>query len=69
MAFDNIEQPKVQVVNPNEYVLGFGKYKGEKLIDVFNKDRSYCIWLKENSYQREVPELIKQIEASQEDEI
>jgi hypothetical protein len=69
MAFDNIEQPKAQIVNPNEYVLSFGKYKGEKLIDVFNKDKSYCMWLKENSYQREVVDIVKQIEASQEDEI
>ena len=56
-------------VDPNEYILGFGKYKGEKLIDVYNKDKSYCMWLKENSYQREVVDIIKQIEASQEDEI
>lgn len=69
MAFDNIEQPKTRVTNPNEYVLGFGKYKGAKLVDVFNKDRSYCMWLKENSYQKEIVDLIKQIETSQEDEI
>ena len=69
MAFDNIEQPKAQPINSNEYILGFGKYKGEKLIDVYNKDKSYCMWLKENSYQREVVDCIKQIETSQEDEI
>ena len=69
MAFDNVESTPAKVENPNEYILGFGKYKGTKLIDVFNKDHSYCMWLKENSYQREVVNLIKQIEALQEDTI
>ena len=49
--------------NIDDYVISFGKYKGTKLVDLFNKDRSYCMWLKENSYQREVVEMIKQVEA------
>ena len=65
MAFDNVEQPKPTSINLDEYVINFGKYKGAKLIDVFNKDRSYCMWLKENSYQREVVAMINQIEAKQ----
>lgn len=69
MAFDNVEQTPAKVENPNEYVVTFGKHKGKKLIDVFNTDRGYCMWLKENSYQKEIVNLIKQIEASQEDEI
>jgi uncharacterized protein (DUF3820 family) len=72
MAFDSIEAPKVAPANVDDYVIGFGKYKGTKLVDLYNKDRSYCMWLKENSYQKEVVEMIKQIEAKQtqeEDEI
>ena len=72
MAFDKIEtSPKVESTNIDDYVISFGKYKGTKLIDLYNKDRSYCMWLKENSYQREVVEMIKQVEAkqAQEDEI
>lgn len=65
MAFDNIETPKVVPANVDDYVIGFGKYKGTKLVDLFKQDRSYCMWLKENSYQREVVEMIKQIEAKQ----
>ena len=65
MAFDNIETPKVNSTNIDEYVVTFGKYKGMKLVDLYNQDRSYCVWLKENSYQREVVEMIKQIEAKQ----
>ena len=65
MAFDNVETPKAAPANIDDYIITFGKYKGVKLVDLFNKDRSYCMWLKENSYQREVVEMIKQIEAKQ----
>ena len=51
--------------NIDDYVVTFGKYKGTKLIDIYNKDRSYCMWLKENSYMKEVVDMIKQIEAKQ----
>ena len=63
------EAPKP--VDINEYVVSFGKYKGTKLVDLYRQDRSYCMWLKENSYQKEIVELIKQIEkqqANQEDD-
>lgn len=67
MAFDKMETPttKTEPANPDDYVISFGKYKGTKLVDLFNKDHSYCMWLKDNSYQREVVEMIKQIEAKQ----
>ena len=65
MAFDNVAAPKASSTNINDYVVTFGKYKGTKLIDLYNQDRSYCMWLKENSYQREIVEMIKQIEAKQ----
>lgn len=65
MAFDNIEASKTTPVNVNDYVVSFGKHKGTKLVDLYNKDRSYCMWLKENSYQKEIIEMIKQIEAKQ----
>lgn len=61
-------EEKVEPLNPNDYTITFGKHKGEKLIDVFASDHSYCMWLKENSYQREIVEMIKQIEATQEDD-
>lgn len=56
--------------NIDDYIISFGKYKGTKLVDLYNKDRSYCMWLKENSYQKEVVEMIKQVEAkyNQEDD-
>jgi uncharacterized protein (DUF3820 family) len=74
MAFDNVEMTKSapSTVNVDDYVINFGKYKGTKLIDLFNKDRSYCMWLKENSYQKEIVNMIKQVEtkkAQEDDEI
>jgi hypothetical protein len=63
MAFDNTEIPQPTTTNVNDYVVTFGKHKGEKLVDVFNSDHSYCMWLKENSYQRDIVEMIKQLEA------
>lgn len=71
MAFDSSEQPKTQTVDVDEYVVDFGKYKGTKLVDLYKKDKGYCMWLKENSFKREVVEMIKQIEtksATQEDD-
>lgn len=69
MAFDDCEQLVTQARNPNDYIINFGKHKGEKLIDVFRTDHDYCMWLKENSYQKEIVDMIKKIEAAQEDEI
>lgn len=73
MAFDKVETaaPKPTPVNVDDYVISFGKYKGTKLVDLYKKDRSYCMWLKENSYQKEIVAMIKQIEeqqANQEDD-
>ena len=62
-------EEKIELPSIDDYVINFGKHKGEKLIDVFKSDHDYCMWLKENSYQKEVVNMIKQIEATQEDEI
>lgn len=70
MAFDSTETQKVAhtTANVDDYVISFGKYKGTKLVDLFNKDRGYCMWLKENSYMKDVVEMIKRIEAKQNQE-
>ncbi len=65
MSFDSVDVPNTTQTNVDDYVINFGKYKGKKLLDVYNNDRSYCMWLKDNSYQPEVVEKIKQIEAKQ----
>ena len=65
MAFDNAVASKAPPTNVDDYVVNFGKYKGTKLVDLYKQDRSYCMWLKENSYQREIKEMIMQLEAKQ----
>jgi uncharacterized protein (DUF3820 family) len=65
MAFDNAEAFAPKSVDINEYIVSFGKYKGTKLVDLYKQDHGYCMWLKENSYQREVVEMIKQLESKQ----
>lgn len=62
MAFDNIEQPKVELPDVNEYVLNFGKHNGEKLIDVFKYHRDYLDWCKENIHREPLMSLIKLLE-------
>jgi uncharacterized protein (DUF3820 family) len=56
---------KHELPNIDEYVINFGKYSGTKLVDLYKKDKGYCMWLKENSYKKEVVAMIKQIEAKQ----
>ena len=61
-------EEKTELPNLDDYIVNFGKHKGEKLIDVFRTDHDYCMWLKENSYQKEVVDMIKKIEATQEED-
>ena len=67
MTFDVYEQQPSKPINVNldEYVVGFGKFKGVKIVDAYKQDKSYFMWLKENSYQKEIVEIIKQLEAKQ----
>ena len=67
MAFDIAKQPKSETANLDcdTYVLNFGKYSGTKLVDLYKKDKGYCMWLKENSYKKEIVAMIQQIEAKQ----
>lgn len=62
MAFDNYEQPKVELPDVNEYVLNFGKHTGKKLVDVFKKHRDYLEWCKENIHREPLMSLIKILE-------
>lgn len=65
MAFDSVETSQPKSINIDDYVITFGRHKGEKIVDAFNSDRSYFMWLKEKSYQKEIVEMIKQLEARQ----
>lgn len=68
-VFDGV---KVETPNVDEYVLNFGKYKGTKLIDVFNYHRDYLEWYKEAVGREPLMGMIKVLEErtkGQEDEI
>lgn len=60
MDFENIEVPRVES-KPEEYVLTFGKHKGEKLIDLYRSGDDYVIWMEENITRPEVQAAIRAI--------
>ena len=60
MKFDNYEVNSSEPVNfdIDSYVLNFGRYKGYKLIDVYNMKPDYVAWLDENIQRKEVQDAI-----------
>lgn len=68
MAFDNYEAPKPQPINIDEYILGFGKHKGEKLVDVYKQHPDYIEWMSENITRRDIQDLIKALKKNEEDD-
>lgn len=71
MDFENIETPRVES-KPEEYVLTFGKHKGEKLIDLFKSGDDYVVWMEENITRPDVQAAIKAIKkkfAEEDDEL
>lgn len=71
MDFENIETPRVES-KPEEYVLTFGKHKGEKLIDLYRSGDDYVVWMEENITSPDVQAAIKAIKkklAEEDDEL
>lgn len=60
-ALGEIRTPEVEVPKLEEYVLDFGKYKGEKLIDVAKSNPDYIRWAKENIYREPIKSLLAQL--------
>lgn len=60
MNFENIETPRVES-KPEEYVLTFGKHKGEKLINVYRTDPDYCRWMEESISRNDVLDALRAI--------
>lgn len=56
-----IKMLEVEVPKLEEYVLDFGKYKGEKLIDVAKSNPDYIRWAKENIYREPIKSLLAQL--------
>lgn len=59
VLFDGYEAPELPDIN--DYVLNFGKHKGEKLIDIAETDPSYIEWAKENMNKEPVRSLLKKL--------
>lgn len=59
MEFDDWKKPELPPLET--YVLNFGKYRDERLVDVATKDRGYIDWLKENYSKEPVRSLLKQL--------
>ena len=60
MDCENIETPGVES-KPEEYVLTFGKHKGEKLIDLYRSGDDYVVWMEENITRPDIQAAIKAI--------
>ena len=69
MAFENYEQPKVELPNINEYKLTFGRHSGKTIPEVAVTDMGWLTWAKENLNREPIATLIKNYLESQEDEI
>lgn len=59
MEFDEWKKPELPPLDT--YVLNFGKYKNERLVEVAQKDKGYIDWLKENYGREPVRSLLKQL--------
>lgn len=69
MAFDGVEQPKVELPDINEYKFNFGRHTGKTIPEVAAKDMGWLTWAKDNLTREPVITLIKNYLKSQEDEI
>ena len=69
MAFENCEQPKVELPNINEYKLTFGRHSGKTIPEIAAKDMGWLTWAKDSLTREPEITLIKNYLKSQEDEI
>lgn len=61
MDFTGYIEPKSTTINPEEYVLPFGKYSGQKLIDIYKAHPDYCDWMENNIHKRDVLTVLKMV--------
>lgn len=59
---DLFGEEKIELPDISTYELEFGKYKGQKLIDVWSNHKDYFAWCEENNVLREpVKSLVEQL--------
>ena len=62
MKFDDISNYISKInVDPSTYILPFGKYKGENLGDIYNKDKGYLKWLIANVSEGQATSMARQL--------
>lgn len=59
MDFDDYVMPTTKVEWDEDYVMPFGKYAGQKLIDVYKSKPDYIEWMEKNISKRDVLNMIK----------
>lgn len=68
MAFDNVETPKSQMPNINEYKMTSGSFAGKTIPEIAKIRPNYLTWAIENHPNEVVRTLAKQFLANQEDD-
>lgn len=61
MDFTGYIESKSTTINPEEYVLPFGKYSEQKLIDIYKAHPDYCDWMENNIHKRDVLSVLKMV--------
>ena len=62
MKFDDISNDISKInVDPSTHVIPFGKYKGETLGEIYNKDKGYLKWLISNISEGQTTSMIHQL--------
>ena len=64
MDFDNYVPENNKVEWDKNYVLSFGKYSGQKLIDIYKAHPDYVEWMEQNISKRDVLNMIKAMKKS-----
>ncbi len=60
--FNSVDLAGRIVYNPDKQeVFNFGKYKGERVVDVFSKDPSYYKWMMDGNFPRHTKQVITNI--------
>lgn len=52
---------KLRVDHEGRVVFNFGKYAGQEVVDVFNRDKNYLNWILNKEFSTQVKQLVKQI--------
>lgn len=70
MDFEGYAQTAVELPDVDTYIVPFGRYKGELLIDVFNNHYDYIQWMKDNGVNKEpMNSLVKLLEKTKENNV